>query len=224
MQGRGTSATSTTSSHRHKARLAQQPLWYGSHPYPTRTQLLKYTWYGWDLVNQELYLPLALFFVVGALSLGVGWLRDRRPDSLVPELLVGGFVSYVTISLLTLEDPRYTIPALVYVAVLAGGAIAMIERRRLRWVAVAALSMVAILNTAEINRGSPAWNLTIKLPGATTNPIGEGTLRVFSGVGYFANKPQRAPVPPDLLNFFAALKRQGATSIAFDATSMNNGS
>jgi 4-amino-4-deoxy-L-arabinose transferase-like glycosyltransferase len=202
---------------------AQQPLWYGSHPYPTPTQLLKYTWYGWDLVNQQLYLPLALFFVVGTLSLGVGWLRDRRPDSLVPELLVGGFVSYATISLLTLEDPRYTIPALVYVAVLAGGAIAMIERRRLRWVAVAALSIVAVLNTDEINRGSPAWNLTINLPGATTNPIGEGTLRVFSGVGYFANKPQRLPVRPALLNFLAALRHQGATSIAFDATSMNNG-
>ncbi len=202
---------------------AQQPLWYGSHPYPTRTQLLKYTWYGWDLVNQQLYLPLALFFIVGAVSLGAGWLRNRPPDSLVPELLVGGFVSYLTISLITLEDPRYTIPALVYVAVLAGGAVALIDRRSLRWLAVATLSVIAVVNTDEINRGSPAWNVTINLPNATTNPIGQGTLRVFSGAGYFANTPQRSPVRSDLLNFFAALKRQGATSIAFDATSMNSG-
>ena len=132
-------------------------------------------------------------------------------------------MSYLTISLITLEDPRYTIPALVYVAVLAGGWVALIDRRSLRWLAVATLSAVAVLNTDEINRGSPAWNVTINLPKATTNPIGQGTLRVFSGAGYFANTPQRSPMRSELLDFFAALKSQGATSIAFDATSMNNG-
>jgi len=202
---------------------AKQPLWYGNQPYPSDTQLLKYTWYGWDLVNVQLYLPLTLFFVVGTITLAISWLRDRRSDSLVPELLAGGFVSYLSISLLTLEDPRYTIPALVYMAVLAGGAIASIRGQRLRWVAVAALSVVALLNTDENNRGSPAWNLSIDLPGRTASPIGQGTLNVFASAGFVVNQPQRSPDRRALVDFFTALKREGATSIAFDAVSMNNG-
>ena len=96
---------------------------------------------------------------------------------------------------------------------LAAGSVALIKRRPLRWVAAVTLSVVAILNTDEINRGSPAWNVTINLPNATTNPIGEGTLRVFSGAGYFANQPQRAPARRVLVDFFAALKHQGPSRV-----------
>jgi hypothetical protein len=206
---------------------SKQPLWYANYPYPTKTQLLKYTWYGWALVNQQLYLPLTLFFLAGLVMLSVAWLRNRSRDSLVPELVAGGFIGYLGTSLLTLEDPRYTIPALVYIAALATGWVVSIRWRPVRFVMIALLVLVALFNTDQINRGKPGYHTTIVLPegrpAGAPNPIGEGTLTVAGTAGYFASQPARSPERPVLLSFLKRIKDDGATSVAFDAVSLNNG-
>jgi hypothetical protein len=203
---------------------AQQPLWYGSHPYPSNGQLLKYTWYGWDLVNQQLYLPLALFFLVGLVTLSVGWLRDRRSGSQIPELLVGGFVGYLGTSLLTLEDPRYTVPAMVYVAVFATAWIVRLKWRRLAVGLGALLVLVVIFNSTEIDKGWPSVNANITLPGREVgSPIGQGTLAVASTSGYFAGQPAPAPARGVMLKFFGRIRGDGAKEVAFDSQSLNSG-
>ena len=48
-----------------RARRAALPLWYGNVTYPDRTSVENFTWYFWNLVNNQLYLPLTLFFLAG---------------------------------------------------------------------------------------------------------------------------------------------------------------
>jgi 4-amino-4-deoxy-L-arabinose transferase-like glycosyltransferase len=205
------------------AASGQQPLWYGGYPYPSRTDLLKYTWYGWDMINVQLYVPLTIFFIVGLIGLSVRWLRDRTRESLVPELVIGGFVSYLTISLITLEDPRYSIPALVYVAVLGTAWITMVRTRPIRILAAGALTTVVVINTAEVNKAWPGWNTAITLPGAPGSPIGQRSFTFFSTAGYVNNQPQPAPALPAILSFLKGLKRAGIKSVAFDPPSLNGG-
>ncbi len=203
---------------------AQQPLWYGGHPYPSDTQLLKYTWYAWDLVNNQLYLPLALFFLIGLVTLSVDWIRNRSSDSLLPELVVGGFVGYLATSLLTLEDPRYTIPALVYVAVISTGWIVRVRWRSAQVALGALLLAVVVFNTLQINEAWPGVNASITLPGKEEgSPIGQGTLQVAATSGYFAGPPMRSPARTVLIRFLERIRRDGATAVSFDSQSLNSG-
>ena len=203
---------------------AQQPLWYGSHPYPSDNQPLKYTWYAWDLVNVQLYLPLALFSLIGVVTLSVGWIRNRSSDSLLPELLIGGFVGYLGVSLLTLEDPRYTIPALVYVAVIATGWIVRVRWRSLEVALAVLLLAVVVFNTTQINKAWPGVNATITLPGQEIgSPIGQGTLVIANTFGYFAGQPAPAPARATILRFLERIKHDGATAVTFDSQSLNSG-
>ena len=75
-------------------------------------------WYGWALANSTLFLPLLLFAAVG-----VGWavvdlVRRERPLGWTPELLAGLAVAWVAITVMPHHDLRYTIPLIVYLAVL----------------------------------------------------------------------------------------------------------
>ena len=75
----------------------------------------------------------ALAFVIGVVLAFGRLLRGRvGVTSVEPELLGGLCVSYLGMTLLVHKDPRYTLPMLVYVAVLATGWIATLPRRRLR--------------------------------------------------------------------------------------------
>jgi hypothetical protein len=201
----------------------QQPAWYDSTPYPSRTELFKYTWYGWAMINTQLYLPLVLFFVIGLVGLSFGWLRNRSPDSYVPELVVGGFVAYITTSLMTLQDPRYTIPAIVYVAVLGTGWITRLRVRSLRLAVAALLVGIVVINTTQTNKDWPGWHTVINLPNAKPNPIYQGSLTVFQSYGYIISQPEPSPVRDLLLRFMKGIKRDGATSVVFDGSSLNSG-
>ena len=76
------------------------------------------------MLNHELLVPLTLLFLVGPAS----WVWRFAPPAtradLTPELLIGGLVGYGGITYIKLKDPRYSLPALVYVAALATGWIA----------------------------------------------------------------------------------------------------
>jgi hypothetical protein len=201
---------------------AQALNWYGSVPYPAQWSVDNFTWYWWNLVNNQLYLPLAALFVIGfAWTAWRAIQRRRDRTSIMPELLAGGVVSYIGCSLITIDDPRYTLPGLIYVAVIATGWIAN-SWRPLRWALAGALVVVLALNSLNLNWNWPGWYSVIRLPGHVDNPIGEGSLTVASPLGYVESRPD-PKIGLGLMKLMKRARADGARQVIFDAVSMNNG-
>jgi dolichyl-phosphate-mannose-protein mannosyltransferase len=199
----------------------QKLLWIGNTPYPSRFSLDNFTWYWWNLVNNQLYLPLTLFFLTGVGYFGWRWVRRRRPDAAVPELMAGAIVSYLGISMITLDDPRYTLPMLVYLAVLGTG---WITRTRLpiRVAATALLAGVLVFNTINLDWGKPGWLAVIRLPRAMDDPIGRNKLTVVSPAGYPAGRPDSRGAK-QVRQLLERAHAAGARRVVFDAASLNTG-
>lgn len=197
--------------------------WYGNVPYPSQWSVSNFTWYWWNLINNQVYVPLAALFVVGFVS-GLVRMARRRLDrrSVIPELMAGAVVSYIGISLITLDDPRYTIPGLVYLAVLATGWIARL-RRSLAWGLAAATAVILVLNTLNLNWDWPGWYSVLHLPsGHIDNPIGEGNLTLVSPHGYIESEPNPHAAEP-VLRLLERARADGAHGVVFESDSMNNG-
>ncbi len=170
------------------------PKWYGDVRYPERDELRNFAWYPWSLMNNTLYLPLTLFFLAG-----VGWSlwRLRRPRwraSVLPELLVGGAVGYLAISMIILKDPRYSLPCLVYIAVLAVGWVTTLPRRP-RMIAIALLTGIVAFNSVTHNLGVGGKQNIVTAKAIRGNPIGEYTATVYRDTGYFEGPPVRTHAP-----------------------------
>jgi len=144
--------------------------------------------------------------------------RSERAGYL-PELLVGGLVGYLAISMLVLKDPRYTLPCLVYVAVLATGWIVSL-RGRARQVAIGALIAIGVVNTVSHNL-SIGGDHSVSLPMAVSSPIGQYKFRLINENGYFTAAPSREAAPiVRLLDRFA---EEGVQRAVFDQGSFSTG-
>ncbi len=194
-------------------------VWYGTTPYPDRDTIANFTWYAWNLVNNQLYLPLTLFFLAGAGYAIWRLVRAPRDSGYVPELLAGGLVGYLAISLLVLKDPRYTLPCLVYVAVLGTAWIARLSPRA-RIAATAALVAIAVFNTVTHNLGVGGLH-SISLPNAVVSPIGEYSFKLVDENGYFTSRPVRQGEP--IVDLLDRLGERGVTTAIFDGASFSTG-
>lgn len=206
------------------AAQAQVALWYGSTPYPARWSLDNFTWYFWNGINNQLYLPLVLLTAVGVGFALVRWVRTRKPDGYLPELLAGGLVSYVAISLISLDDPRYTLPAFVYVALL--GTFWMVRLSRVpRYIAVAALGLLLVVNTVMVDFGVGGAT-TVELPNYVGSPIRENSFTIFSSAGTIpgGSSPSRVGgVQRQMLNILTDAHKDGFEQVYFEPESLNNG-
>jgi len=199
---------------------AQPALWYGSVPYPDRWSIENFTWYWWSLVNTQLYLPLTAIFLVGAVHLSVMWFRARRTDSYVPELLASALFAYLAISALSLDDPRYILPGIVYLAVIAGGWIASLPPTA-RIFGVGVLCTIVLVNTTLINYVRTENTVKIALPGTKPSPIGEHSFVVFSNRGYIEGRPQTGGVGPRFVDLLRRAREDGARQVVFQPESLN---
>jgi 4-amino-4-deoxy-L-arabinose transferase-like glycosyltransferase len=193
-------------------------VWYGSETYPSRWSPANFTWYGWAAVNTQLYLPLTLFVVGGGGYAAWRLARGRERDTYLPELLAGGIVAYAGISLINLDDPRYTLPALVYAAVLGTWWVTRLPRPAMLATA-AVLGAILVANTVihDAGIGDP---VRIDLPGAKDDPIARGSLTLVSGAGYVEGAPRRDGIRPDLQALLERARRDGARRAVFDVTTM----
>ena len=168
-------------------------------------------WYGWNLLNVQLLLPLFVSFIAGTIVAVVRFWRTRDPSDPTPELVLGGFVAYAGMTYLTLKDSRYTLPALVYVAVL-GVAWLPALRLQLQRVAAGALVLAAAVNLIGISAGIGS-RIEIKAPNAPALPLGERTARIYAAEGYLQSAPRD---DSDMLKVLRAVREDGYRKMEVD--------
>jgi hypothetical protein len=153
-----------------------------------RFELENYTWYLWAGINTQYLVPLLGFLVVG---LGVALSEVKRRPHLL-ELLAGLLIGYLAMTLLAVHDPRYTLPLVVYVAVLATGWITMLPRVW-RTVGIVAVAGVVAVNTAA---GTFGLLETRKITMSGNDPadlIHPGAFTFVDKRGYVVGEPRPDP-------------------------------
>jgi 4-amino-4-deoxy-L-arabinose transferase-like glycosyltransferase len=172
-------------------------------------------YYFWDLVNLQLLVPLAALAIAGTVICGTRFLRRRDPADLTPELVVGGLCAYLGETYAVVKDPRYTLPALVYLAVLGTGWIPLL-RARWRIAAIAVLGVVVVLNTAA---GSFGVGHDVRVAFAGGPPGSRLHERGFTLYApSIGGAPQRRP---DVQAIMRGLRARGIRVVDFDAGSAN---
>jgi hypothetical protein len=138
--------------------------------------------------------------------------RTRRDENHSLELLAGLVVGYIAATfVIRLHDPRYTLPALVYIAVIGTGWI--VESRRIvRLAAICVLGAILVINTLGVSFGvgSPK---RIEFSSHPTSSIGKGSIVFYSNTGYVVGAPDRNSKVPEIL---AALKREHTRAVWVD--------
>jgi hypothetical protein len=122
------------------------------------------------------------------------------------------------VTLITHKDPRYSLPALVYMAVLGGGWIAT-AATRWRTPLTAALVAVVVINLVGVSAGL-GGTVRIALPGAPTSSVlAERNITLYSPDGWLRGGPEH---DGDLLALMRGLKRVGVRTVTFDAGSSDD--
>jgi 4-amino-4-deoxy-L-arabinose transferase-like glycosyltransferase len=185
---------------------------------PSRLTAENIGWYIWNLFNHQLLVPLGLIFIVGACVLLWRFARTRSSSDYTPELLFGGLVGYGGMTYLTLKDPRYTLPALVYMAVLGGGWIATATPRLRPWL-TGFFGVVVVANVVAVSFGfGPTLTLTLpRAPAVST--AGARVLTFYSPNGWVRGGPVK---DGDIQGMFGGLRRLGIQLIEFDGGSANS--
>ncbi len=151
---------------------------------PPRFSRRNLGWYVWDLLNQQTLTLYAALFFIGVVSASWRCLRHRVDSgNLYPELLAGAFFSYLGMTYLTHKDPRYSLPVLVYVAVLGTCWIPLIRRpvvRRVLSGSVAALAAIYLIGMS-VGIGKA---VRIRLPGAQDSMIYQRQLTLYETSGW----------------------------------------
>ncbi len=168
--------------------------------------LQNFAWYGWALVNFQLLLPLTLVLLAALGVLARDVVRRRPLPRYAPELLAAAVVGYVLQAVFLTQDMRYTMPCLVFAALLVAGTL---RARAVLWIVAAAFAV----NTIAVTFG-PGSRAAISLPGADTHNVLARQFTLYSPDGYAgAAAPERSV---DYVGLFTALRRDGARRFAMD--------
>jgi hypothetical protein len=182
--------------------------------YPALLSAKNLGWYFWDAANIQLRGPLLLLFGVGVIAATVSCVRRWAPENLYPELLAGAFVAWAGMTFLKHKDPRYDLPALIYVAVLAT---AWIPTLRLRWrraltaglVIAAALSFLSV----AFGLGGSGYQIRVSLPGAhDRTALGARYITLYSTLGWLRGAPEGSD--GNIPALLTGLRRDGARAMS----------
>jgi hypothetical protein len=185
---------------------------------PPRWGIHDWAWYLWSALNVQLYLPLFLFGVAG-LVWGIVRVVRRRPwasEEVTPELIAALLVGIVLSIALTHNDVRYTMPLLVFAALLGTAWFAIAPQRWLRVGGGALLAVICALNVFTTSTGDgPDVTLHVgsDADGVAYGAPEAGQVRVLSTHGFLVSGPSRSS---DVLAQLRAARRQGARQIAID--------
>jgi hypothetical protein len=140
-------------------------------------------WYVWNLLNTQLYLVPFVFLLAGAAFSFRK--RELAARNIYPILMLVG--TYAAFSLLRHKDPRYTLPMLPALAIVATSWLEYVTARIRAWagalfVAYGAVAFLAItFGTSVLPK-----NVTIHIPSTSFSPA---AVTAFGQEGYFTGPP-----------------------------------
>jgi uncharacterized membrane protein YsdA (DUF1294 family) len=183
---------------------------------PPFLSLASFEWYGWATLNGLLFAPLAAFAAVGVVSALWRMRRSRERAGVVPELLGGLFGSWLFLTILTHKDMRYSLPMLMYLAVLGTAWIARLERPA-RLVATGGLVAAVTATTLGMTFGV-GGAVPERPPGNLGAALGVGVpprnrVVVYANHDYLVAGPR---TDGDMLRFLRGLQRAGVRRIYWD--------
>ena len=155
----------------------------GPHPMPHVASVASGLWYLWTLLNVQLYLIPFLFVLAG-----IAFCFRKRgfaSRNLLPILMVAG--TYVTFSLLHNKDPRFTLPMLPALAIIATSWLEYISTRARRWIA-AALVVYGAVAFLAISFGTSLLPESVIVDVPATS-FGPAALTLFGQYGYIIGPP-----------------------------------
>ncbi len=173
---------------------------------PPRFSRRNLGWYVWNLLNEQTLSIYGALFFIGVLSALWRCIRGRIDSAnLYPELLAGAFVSYLGMTYLTHKDPRYTIPALVYFAVLGTCWIPLIRRPQIRRILSGGVAALAVVYLIGMSVGI-GHAVRIRLPGAQDTMIYQRQLTLYETDGWVRGG---AATDAHVLSLLEGLRRAG---------------
>jgi hypothetical protein len=181
---------------------------------PAHVSFENATWYFWDAANIQLRAALLVLLIVGIVLAVRVAIRDRRPDNIYPELLGGLLVSYVGMTLIAIKDPRYDLPALVYMAVLGTSWIPKLKGL-LRPALTAALlaAVAATFISVPFGAGGRNYALRASLPGAYPEKTnGDRFITFYATTGWIAGPPDSGD--GNVLALMRGLRSHGVRAFA----------
>jgi Dolichyl-phosphate-mannose-protein mannosyltransferase len=186
--------------------------------FPPRFSHKSFSWYFWSTLNIQLLAPLAITVLIGTVLTIRRSIGRLSPENLQPELVAGLLVSWLGMTLITHKDPRYTLPALIYMAVLGTGWIATVKRGRN--VLTGALVAVTAINLLGVSAGLGS-TIRFALPGAPNNSpsLAERHITLYSPDGWLRGGPEH---DGDILGLMRGLRHAGVKTVTFDAASSDD--
>lgn len=180
---------------------------------PAHLSFNNLSWYFWDAANIQLRAALLLLLIAGTLAAVWSSLRDRSPANIYPELLGGALVSYVGITMITIKDARYDLPALVYLAVLATAWITKMRMPLRPWLTVGLLvTIAASFASVAFGLGGRDYRLRLTLPGSHPEyPPGQRFITVYAASGWLRGPPESDD--GDVLALMRGLRRLGVRTV-----------
>lgn len=164
------------------------------------------SYYSWAAINEQYFVPLLALFAVGFVA--TARMIRSRPGA--AELLAGVVVTYLTLALaLSYRDPRYTLPLVVFVAVIATGWLATAGG----WPRRVGLAVLALAVTVNVATSLVHWIPDVRIEPPGTNyefGVDPGSFTVVEDRGHWVGPPQHNPLWQRL---FEAAEREGLETV-----------
>lgn len=183
---------------------------------PPLLSIANVEWYGWATLNGLLFAPLTACALVGVVMAIAGLRRPSVRAGVVPELLGGLGGSWLLLTLLMHKDMRYTLPMIVYLAVLGTAWIVRLPRPARGLVAAGlAAAVVAATVGATFGVGGP---VPVRPPGNLGAALGVGVpprdrVIVYANHNYLVAGPRR---DGNMLELLRGLNDAGISEVFWD--------
>jgi len=178
---------------------------------PPTLSLTNFLWYFWSVMNSQLLAPLFLLAIGGSLWMFATLLRRREGQGGRLELLVGAFLTWLTITITPHHDIRYGMPLLAYVAVIATGWIVCLPRFA-RFAATVLLIFGVAANTLGVTIGvGREASVALASSPPTTQQLPDQVI-FYARKGFLTAGPIR---DGDIQGLFEMLRRNGVRTVAW---------
>jgi 4-amino-4-deoxy-L-arabinose transferase-like glycosyltransferase len=185
---------------------------------PPLLSLANLGWYGWATLNGLLFAPLLTFALAGVAA-ALARVARARPLPLgdpTVELLCGLGGAWLALTLVRHHDVRYTMGAIVYIAVLAT---AWMTRLRPRWLVLASAALALAVIVAQLGATFGVGRDPGQLP-LSNGAVGAGEgvpprdrVVVYSSLDYLVSSPQHGG---DVLALMRRLRADGTRRITWE--------